>query len=100
MSQPLPQDLYRVNGYHSAPPFELPSQRGIPPIHIVLFLLTLVTTSLAGAFQQGANPFEDPGTIVLGLPFSVTLMSILLFHEMGHYLLARRHGVHASLPYF
>jgi membrane-associated protease RseP (regulator of RpoE activity) len=27
-------------------------------------------------------------------------MSILLFHEMGHYLLARVHGVWASLPYF
>jgi membrane-associated protease RseP (regulator of RpoE activity) len=27
-------------------------------------------------------------------------MTIFLFHEMGHYLQARRHGVPASLPYF
>jgi membrane-associated protease RseP (regulator of RpoE activity) len=100
MPQPMSHDFHRVNGYHSTPPLELPSRQRIPLIHAVLFLLTLVTTSLAGAFQQGANPLEDPRTIVLGLPFAVTLMSILLFHEMGHYLLARRHGVRASLPYF
>src|SRR5215475_3980467 len=100
MPQPLSHDFHRVNGYHSTPSLELPSRQRIPLIHAVLFLLTLVTTSLAGAFQQGANPLEDPRTIVLGLPFAVTLMSILLFHEMGHYFLARRHGVRASLPYF
>ncbi len=35
-----------------------------------------------------------------GLAFSATLMSILLCHEMGHYVVARRHGVEVSLPYF
>jgi membrane-associated protease RseP (regulator of RpoE activity) len=59
-----------------------------------------VTTATAGAFQQGANPFIDPASIIIGLPFACTLMSILLFHEMGHYLVARTHGVRASLPYF
>jgi membrane-associated protease RseP (regulator of RpoE activity) len=34
------------------------------------------------------------------LPYAATLMSILLFHEMGHYIVARRHGVDVSLPYF
>ncbi len=74
--------------------------RRIPVIHFLLFAATLVTTSLAGAFQQGANPLADPQTIVQGLPFAITLLSILLCHEMGHYLLARRHGVRATLPYF
>ncbi len=35
-----------------------------------------------------------------GLAFSGTLMGILLCHEMGHYVMARRHGVDVSLPYF
>ena len=34
-----------------------------------------------------------------GLPFSVTLLGILLTHEAGHYLMCRRHGIAASLPY-
>ena len=70
------------------------------PLHIALFGATLVTTSMAGAFQLGANPLSDPASIIVGLPFSCTLMAILLCHEMGHYLVARSHGVQASLPYF
>ena len=35
-----------------------------------------------------------------GLPFSLTLLAILLAHEFGHYLAALYHGVDASLPYF
>jgi membrane-associated protease RseP (regulator of RpoE activity) len=52
-------------------------------IHVGLFLATCVTTTLS-----------------LGPVFSATLMAILLCHEMGHYVVARRHGVDASLPYF
>ncbi len=35
-----------------------------------------------------------------GVAFAATLMGILLCHEMGHYVVARRHGVDVSLPYF
>lgn len=52
-------------------------------IHLGLFVATCVTTYLAG-----------------GAAFAATLMTILLCHEMGHYLLARRHGIEVSLPYF
>ena len=69
-------------------------------VHIGLFLATLFTTSLAGALNAGADVFADWRSISAGLPFSLTLMSILLVHEMGHYCLARRHGVAATLPYF
>ncbi|MBI3302245.1 MAG: site-2 protease family protein, partial [Deltaproteobacteria bacterium] len=100
MPLPLSRDSYRFNGYPSPSQIEVPVERKLPLIHIVLFCATLVTTCMAGAFQQGANPLADPATLLLGLPFAATLMSILLFHEMGHYLLARVHGVRASLPYF
>lgn len=69
-------------------------------LHIGLFFLTLFSTSLAGALNAGADVFHDWTSIVAGLPFSLTLMGILLVHEMGHYILARRHGVEATLPYF
>ncbi len=42
----------------------------------------------------------DPGQLLLGLPFSITLMAILLAHEMGHYVACRYYRVDASLPYF
>ena len=106
MSLPMPPDPFdsqdsSIIGYQ--PPAVVQDSvapRQLPVLHLVLFIATLITTDLAGAFQQGANPFSDPQTIVQGLPFAITLMSILLFHEMGHYLLARHHGVPASLPYF
>ncbi len=72
----------------------------LPLIHIVLFVATFITTAMAGAFQLGANPLSDPASIRVGFPFAVTLLSILLIHELGHYFLSRVHGVRATLPYF
>jgi len=36
----------------------------------------------------------------MGLPFSLTLLAILLAHEFGHFIVAERNGVYATLPYF
>ena len=87
-------------------------------LHILLFLATLFTTLVVGSrlewnFLQGLPPFsiEDGifpslrwalqgGRIWLGVPFSLTLMLILLAHEMGHYLYCVRYGVSATLPFF
>lgn len=75
--------------------------RGRPPwIHLVLFGLTFLTTAMAGAFQMGADPLSDPASIRAGFPFALTLMTILLGHELGHYFLSKYHGVNATLPYF
>jgi membrane-associated protease RseP (regulator of RpoE activity) len=46
------------------------------------------------------NPLEDVRLLANGLPFSATLMGILLVHEMGHYVMSRIHGVEATPPYF
>jgi membrane-associated protease RseP (regulator of RpoE activity) len=40
------------------------------------------------------------GFVANGVAFSLTVMSILLAHEMGHYLTARYYRVKATLPYF
>jgi len=65
----------------------------------ILFVVTLATTILAGALQEGVNPFQNPGEISRGVPFALSLMGILLSHELGHFLMARKHGLDVTLPY-
>jgi Zn-dependent protease len=87
-------------------------------VHIVLFALTLLTTSAVGArfqrnFVEGRpawdmgtdlNPFsgmrEHPGHILDGLPFALTLLFILSLHELGHMVACWRYDIAASYPYF
>ena len=67
-------------------------------VHAALFLATFLTTTMAGAIHQHASGAIAP--INDGLSYSVPLMLILLCHELGHYVVARRHGVDATLPFF
>jgi membrane-associated protease RseP (regulator of RpoE activity) len=60
---------------------------------------------MAGAYMAGADlPLRYPIVFVIGLTaglsYSLPLMAILLAHEMGHYVTARRNGLNTSLPYF
>ena len=52
-------------------------------IHIVLFILTVASTLIVG-----------------GPAYSFPIILILLGHEMGHYLMSRRYGIRATLPFF
>lgn len=72
----------------------------IPYVHILLFLLTLMSTLIAGALQKGINILSEPARIYEGFPFSLTLMTILLSHEFSHYFASRKHHTLATLPYF
>ena len=90
-------------------------------LHILLFLATIFTTLVVGAkmefdFLHSVPPFihgdetlplfpvgwalQEPSRLLLGIPFSATLLLILLAHEMGHYLYCRYYGVYATLPFF
>ncbi len=77
-----------------------PARVSIPWVHILLLLATLATTVFVGATHRGADPFADPSSLLLGLPFAVTLLSILGVHELGHYFTARRYRIRVTLPYF
>ena len=91
---------------------ELPTRRIKKPkrwIHLSLFLLTLVTTTLAGSAHYlgfhsnfGLNEVTLPWTTLLtgGGWYSFTLLSILGAHEFGHYFACRYYRINASLPYF
>jgi len=69
-------------------------------IPFLLFLITNLTTLLTGSYQEGGNPLKNLSDLLLGIPFSLTLMLILFVHEMGHYITSKAYGVKTSLPYF
>jgi membrane-associated protease RseP (regulator of RpoE activity) len=69
-------------------------------INVLLLILTFLTTLMAGTYQQGINPFLPITNLLIGLPFSVSIMLILGSHELGHYITARKNNVDATLPYF
>jgi len=66
----------------------------------ILFVITVITTTLAGALQQGADVLADPWSLAKGVPFSLSLLLILGTHELGHFLASRRHGITTTLPTF
>ncbi|MEO0072428.1 MAG: site-2 protease family protein [candidate division WOR-3 bacterium] len=67
---------------------------------IILFVLTIFTTLIAGALHFGVNPFANLSNLWKGLPFSLTLLIILLGHELGHFFTARYYKIRVSLPFF
>jgi len=87
-------------------------------VHVLLLIATLFTTTLIGAHMQynfdhnlpvldidhlseiyslGLSSFK---ALLGGLPFSLTLMTILMAHELGHYFACVYYGLDATLPYF
>ncbi len=65
-----------------------------------LLFLTFASTVYAGArYAAGRDP-ATLGELAAGLSFGLPLMSILVGHELGHFVVARLHGVPTSPPYF
>ena len=83
---------------------------------LALSVLTVLSTlavgaqfALAYASNQVTSFFDvntyaaivsEPGLLLLGIPFSFTLLGILLAHELGHYFACRYYGIEATYPYF
>lgn len=84
----------------------------------LLFVLTVLTTCFAGlgwsasylslgAGATGTNfaaategALRDPRVFPLSALYAAVLMTILVGHELGHYLTCRRYGIRATLPFF
>lgn len=69
-------------------------------VQIILFIVTFLSTLVAGTILAGGNPLRNPHDILMGLTFCVPLLSILGVHEIGHYTAAKRHRVAVTPPYF
>jgi len=90
--------------------FERPAPS--PALHIGLFLVTLITTTLAGIQltrgDVGLLPldvFALRGAALWaevrrGLWFALPFLGVLTVHEFGHYFTARYNRVRATLPYY
>ena len=100
--------------YFDAPVYAPPRHRYW--LHALLLLLTLITTTVVGvglergfaagqpfafdSFQAYIQAWHDPSILTIGLPFSLTLLIVLLAHEFGHYCAARYYHVDVTLPFF
>jgi len=78
-----------------------------PLVNVALFGLTFLSVAYAGLVNgagylhpNGGGSLFSPGVILLAAAFTASFLGILLAHEFGHYLAARRHGMPVSLPYF
>lgn len=87
---------------------------GVP---LLLLVITMFSTTSVGMrymynFNLGRPPLASDADVLpfvwvfhhldlfaSGLPFSFTLIGILLAHEFGHYFACRAYGIDATLPY-
>jgi len=73
-------------------------------LHSSLFIVTFITTTLAGAeWTYGKSVFMPDYTwadFVSGLPYSICFLTILTCHEFGHYFTAIYYRIKTTLPYY
>jgi len=128
VSTPLPENpppSIPVNIDWRAIPIGQPTYTPVPPrpsiktlyLAGVLFFLTLCTclvagTQFAAAYAQNQAVsvdeffsaftlfYKHPSALAAGLPFAITLLTILLAHELGHFFACRHHRIRSSYPFF
>ena len=76
-------------------------------VNLAMLIVTFVAMMFAGIYNWSSyadvpsDELYSAGTVLNGiLYFALPLMAILGVHELGHYFMARRRKVAASLPFF
>ena len=128
MSNPFPDSAaitatdppdWRVESNLRSYPFRIPRRPSAKSLLLAccLFLVTLGTCLVAGthfAVAYAHNEavswdefmraftlvYRNPLALAAGLPFALTLLAILLAHELGHFFACRHHHIHSSYPFF
>lgn len=67
---------------------------------LVQFILTIPERYAGFIASAVANLYTDPQALLYGSQFSLSLLFILICHEMGHYIACRIYRVDATLPFF
>lgn len=67
---------------------------------LILFIGTILTSLEAASLLQGFDLFSDFGRYGEAIPLSLGLWTVLLAHELGHLVAARRYNIRLSLPFF
>jgi membrane-associated protease RseP (regulator of RpoE activity) len=80
-----------------AVPGEAPADRTRPWLALALFVATALSVLYIGGVNESGSFTEI--NLLAGLPYAVSLLAIIVAHESGHYLMARRKGVPSSLPF-
>jgi len=81
-------------------------EKRFKPIFLILFIVTLITTTISGAEWMYGKPlmYFEPGLTLAetlsGVYFSIPFLSILTIHEFGHYFTARYYNIKVTLPYY
>jgi membrane-associated protease RseP (regulator of RpoE activity) len=118
---PSPVELLERGYPYLFEPGSLPPMQRKRPfvLALILFVLTVISTLAVGrefslSYAQNRAPFAGldnpfaptwqalihPRLLLQGLPFSLTLISILLVHELGHFFACRYYKIDSSYPYF
>jgi Zn-dependent protease len=128
VSNPLPENPpptiaanlnWRVSPYVQSSYTNVPPDPSLKMLFLagVLFFLTLCTCLVAGTqfavayaqnqavsldefFKAFTLLYKHPSALTAGLPFALTLLTILLAHELGHFFACRHHHIRASYPFF
>src|ERR1700735_3510495 len=114
----IPVDVLEAQFRPVGEPLALAQRRPLWPA-LLLFLATLISTLTVGSefalsYAQNREPFSGPqglfsmmfnavshpAILELGIPFSFTLLTILLAHELGHYFACKIYAIDVSYPYF
>ena len=70
---------------------------------VSMFLVTLLTTTVAGASINGVPSeklLSSPGTLVQGFVYSLPLLLIIGIQKFSHYFVASYYKIRTTLPYF
>ncbi len=100
-------DVSRRDSFFRGPRADGPSRKPAKDrywLHLLLFVLTFVSTVYAGAEWAGRYLYYEQvgywAQAVDGIRYAVPLLLFLTVHEFGHYFAARHHGIRTSLPYY
>ncbi|WP_036477010.1 site-2 protease family protein [Myxosarcina sp. GI1] len=67
---------------------------------LVLFIATVVTSLEAASLLLGFDLFSDFSRYGETIPLGIGLWSVLIAHEIGHRVLAKRNNIRLSIPFF